>query len=139
MKNIEVEPFADDVPLNGPGRPKVETADELLRLLATIRHRWGNTVITFSGKWGSNALWARDSLMDEADDWKLKAGMAVTQAADYLAAIMAITPWLSASLTERPDSCKEYRDACETLFALEQEALSAANRDKSEPAVTTNR
>lgn len=34
-------------------------------------------------------------------------------------AIDNIAPWLSASLSEQPDACKEYKKACYDIFALD--------------------
>lgn len=57
---MNIEPFGDDVPLQGPDAPVPEQIDGLLRLLATIRHRFGNTVVTYRFQFGATALWACD-------------------------------------------------------------------------------
>lgn len=61
------EAYKPDVPLNGPNAPPVDHVDELIQRLVTIRHRFGNTAITFEGNWGSNALYTKDSLRDRIE------------------------------------------------------------------------
>jgi hypothetical protein len=55
-----VKPLADDVPMAGERMPTAEQIDDLLRILATIRVRFGNTAVTYSIEWGGGALWAAD-------------------------------------------------------------------------------
>lgn len=57
-KPITVEPFADDVPLRGEGAPHATQIDDLIRILATISHRFGNTAVKYSISWGANEHWA---------------------------------------------------------------------------------
>lgn len=56
---MNIEPLADNVPLNGPDAPKADTIDDLIQVLVTIRHRFGNTAVSVNSlKWGASALWA---------------------------------------------------------------------------------
>lgn len=53
----EIEIYSDDTPLAGENKPPhPQMIDELIKLLATIHHRFGNTRVAFSLKWGANAL-----------------------------------------------------------------------------------
>lgn len=53
----EIEIYSDDTPLAGENKPPhPKMIDELIKLLATISHRFGNTRVAFSLKWGANAL-----------------------------------------------------------------------------------
>lgn len=56
---MKIEPYGDDVPMSGPDAPVAETIDALMRVLATIRYRFGNTAVTYSISWGGSALHAR--------------------------------------------------------------------------------
>jgi len=58
---MQIEPHSDDVALLGPDAPAADQIDDLLRLLVTIRHRWGNTAVRYRIQWGANALWANDA------------------------------------------------------------------------------
>lgn len=52
------KPWADDVPLAGPSRPKNDgSIDYLIGYLLTVRKRFGSTCITCDLQWGSEALW----------------------------------------------------------------------------------
>ena len=57
---IQVPYYPDDVGLNTDDvkRP-INMLDDLLKYLATVRKRWGNTAVTCSLQWGSSALWMR--------------------------------------------------------------------------------
>ena len=62
---MEVEPYPSDVACAGPSAPKCEQIDDLIRLLVTIRERWGNTAVKYRIQWGANALWAEDTAKQE--------------------------------------------------------------------------
>lgn len=51
-------PHPDDVPLAGPDSPCADQIDDLIKILCTIRKRWGNTAVKYKIQWGSQALWA---------------------------------------------------------------------------------
>lgn len=55
-----VEPYDKDVACAGPEAPKCEQIDDLIRLLVTIRERFGSTAIQYLVTWGGSALWAKD-------------------------------------------------------------------------------
>lgn len=59
---ITIQPYADHIALNGNNAPKIDKIDDLIRLLVTIRRRYGNTAVVFSIQWGASALWARSQL-----------------------------------------------------------------------------
>ena len=67
---MEVEPHDNDTPLLGPGAPKCEQVDDLIRLLVTVRHRFGNTAVRYRIQWGANALWAEDAQKREIERLK---------------------------------------------------------------------
>lgn len=62
---MNIEPHPPDVACAGPDAPKCEQIDDLIRLLVTIRERWGNTAIRYSIQWGGNAMWAEDEQRQE--------------------------------------------------------------------------
>lgn len=51
-------PYSGDTPLAGAKSPRAETVEDLIKILLTIRSRFGNTAVRCSLSWGSNALWA---------------------------------------------------------------------------------
>lgn len=57
---IQVPYYPDNVGLNTDDvkRP-INMLDDLLKYLATVRKRWGNTAVTCSLQWGASALWMR--------------------------------------------------------------------------------
>jgi hypothetical protein len=61
---LRVSLYKDDVPLIGEGSPKIRKVSHLLRMLATIYDRFGDTAITLDGKcsWGGSALHIQDRL-----------------------------------------------------------------------------
>ena len=59
---MNIEPYPGDMSCAGPTAPKCEQIDDLIRLLVTIRERFGNTAIHYRVTWGSTALWAEDEL-----------------------------------------------------------------------------
>ena len=67
---MNIEPYANDVACAGPNAPKCEQIDDLIRLLVTISHRWGNTAVKFRVTWGGSALWAEDAMRQEIDKLK---------------------------------------------------------------------
>lgn len=67
---MNIEPFDKSVACAGPTAPKCEQIDDLIRLLVTIRQRWGNTAIRYRFQWGSSALWADDAQKREIDKLK---------------------------------------------------------------------
>lgn len=67
---MNIEPYADDVSCAGTNAPKADQIDDLLRLLATIRHRYGNTAIKYRVTWGGSAFWAEDAQRTEIDRLK---------------------------------------------------------------------
>lgn len=54
------EPYPDDVACAGPTAPHCDQIEDLIRLLVTIHHRWGNTAVKYRVQWGASALWAED-------------------------------------------------------------------------------
>lgn len=64
---MEVEPYPNDVPVSGSDAPKCEQVDDLIKLLITIRHRYGNTAIRYRIQWGGSALWAEDEQKRKID------------------------------------------------------------------------
>lgn len=64
---MNIEPYPDDVACAGPDAPKCEQIDDLIRLLVTIKHRWGNTAITYRVTWGGSSLWVEDAQKQEID------------------------------------------------------------------------
>lgn len=59
-RQMTIEPYPDGVACAGPNAPKCEQVEDLIRLLVTIHHRWGNTAVRYRIQWGANALWAED-------------------------------------------------------------------------------
>lgn len=56
---MNVEPYADGVAILGEtAPPPPDRIDELLRYLATVRKRFGNTAVSYRVRWGASALWA---------------------------------------------------------------------------------
>jgi hypothetical protein len=49
------EPYPDDVSITTITCGQIE---DLIKLLVTIRHRWGNTAIKYNIQWGASALWS---------------------------------------------------------------------------------
>ena len=64
---MNIEPYANDVACAGPSAPKCEQIDDLIKLLVTIRHRWGNTAIRYRISWGGSSLWAEDAMRRKID------------------------------------------------------------------------
>ncbi len=62
-----IEPYPSDVACAGPNAPKCEQIDDLIKLLVTIRERWGNTAVKYRVQWGGNALWAEDEQKRKID------------------------------------------------------------------------
>lgn len=56
---MEIAPYDGDVPLMGPGTPEITQIDDLLRYLATVKERFGNTAVHYRVRWGASALWAQ--------------------------------------------------------------------------------
>lgn len=54
----------------GPTAPKCDQIDELIKLLVTIRERFGNTAVKYRVQWGANDLWAEDEQKREIDRLK---------------------------------------------------------------------
>ena len=67
---IQIEPHLPEVACAGPTAPKCEQIDDLIKLLVTIRERWGNTAVKYRIQWGSNALWAENAEKTEIDRLK---------------------------------------------------------------------
>lgn len=57
---MNIEPYPDGVACAGPEAPVADQIDDLIRLLVTIRHRWGNTAVRYRVRWGASGLWAHD-------------------------------------------------------------------------------
>jgi hypothetical protein len=64
---MNVEPFADHVAIAGPDAHKCDQIDDLIRLLVTVRSRFGNTAVRYRVQWGSAALWADDAQKREIE------------------------------------------------------------------------
>lgn len=62
---MSIEPYPADVACAGPDAPAADQIDDLIRLLVTIRHRFGNTAVQYRVTWGGSALWAADELRKE--------------------------------------------------------------------------
>jgi hypothetical protein len=69
---MNVEPYEDGVACAGPTAPDCDRIDDLLRLLVTIRERWGNTAVRYRFQWGAAALWAEDGQKKELAKLKAK-------------------------------------------------------------------
>lgn len=69
---MDIEPHGPDVPVAGPDAPACEQIDDLIKLLVTIRHRWGNTAVKYRVSWGGSALWAQDDQKKEIERLKRK-------------------------------------------------------------------
>jgi hypothetical protein len=69
---MQVEPYPSDVACAGPNAPKCERIDDLIKLLVTIRERWGNTAIGYRVQWGGTALWVEDAQKQEIAKLKKK-------------------------------------------------------------------
>ncbi len=67
---MNLEPYQPEVACSGPTAPKCEQIDDLIRLLVTIRERWGNTAIKYSIQWGASALWVEDVQKQEIEKLK---------------------------------------------------------------------
>lgn len=57
---MNIEPYGHDIACAGPDVPACEQIDDLIKLLVTIRERWGNTAIRYRIHWGGSAGWAED-------------------------------------------------------------------------------
>jgi hypothetical protein len=64
---MKIEPYGSGVSAAGPEAPKCEHIDELIKLLVTIRKRWGNTDIKYRISWGGLALCVEDAEKTEID------------------------------------------------------------------------
>jgi hypothetical protein len=65
--DYEPKPWADDVPLAGPRRPKNDDSIEyLIGYLLTVRKRFGNTCVTCDLQWGASALHKLSDLAAQA-------------------------------------------------------------------------
>lgn len=54
---LDVRPFDDGIPLQGEGAPVIRTIDDLLQWAATVRTRFGNTIVKIKSlRWGSLAM-----------------------------------------------------------------------------------
>jgi hypothetical protein len=62
IKAMNIEPYSPDVAAAGPNAPKCEQIDDLIRLLVTIRERFGNTSINYRVTWGGSSLWIEDEM-----------------------------------------------------------------------------
>lgn len=58
---FHVEPYHENVACAGPSAPKCQQIDELIRLLVTIRDRFGNTCVKYRVQWGATAMHATDN------------------------------------------------------------------------------
>lgn len=67
---MEITPYAGDVAVAGPSAPSCEQIDDLIKLLVTIRERWGNTAIRYNIQWGGSAGWAEDDQKKEIERLK---------------------------------------------------------------------
>jgi hypothetical protein len=63
---VNIEPYPDNVAIQGPAAEiPTEQIDNLIRLLVTIHHRFGNTCVKYRIRWGANGLWAEDEQSKE--------------------------------------------------------------------------
>ena len=62
---MNVEPYPPEVACAGPEAPECGQIDDLIRLLVTIRERFGNTAVRYRVQWGANALWIEDAQKQE--------------------------------------------------------------------------
>lgn len=74
----------------------------------------------FCGPYISHVVRGQDRLINELQ----------SEVAELREAISDIAPWISASLTDK--SCKEYYDACNRIFSLDQKAKQALSRAMGE-------
>lgn len=56
-----------DSPLLGPGARKADHVDDLIRVLMTIRKRFGNAKVSYRINWGEGALHAQDGLRERLE------------------------------------------------------------------------
>ena len=76
-----VEPYPPDVAVAGLDAPKCDQIDDLIRLLVTIRERWGNTAVRYRVQWGASALWAEDDQKREIEKLKKQVAKLKTRGA----------------------------------------------------------
>jgi hypothetical protein len=69
---LNIEPHPPGVAVAGPTAPVCDQIDDLIRLLVTIRERWGNTAVKYRVSWGASALWAEDAMRREIETLKAK-------------------------------------------------------------------
>lgn len=74
VENIEMEKtieiYSDDTALMGPtAPPRPSQIDGLIKLLATISHRFGNTRVRFSLSWGGSAMRDVFSFQAQVKPW----------------------------------------------------------------------
>lgn len=79
---MQIDPYPDDVPLMGPGAPKADRVEDLIRLLVTLRNRFGNTIVRYAVSWGSRGLQVNDAQKTHID--RLKAWVNDLQSGMYV-------------------------------------------------------
>lgn len=70
LRPYPITPYSNDVAASGPTAPKCDRIDDLIRLLVTIRHRFGNTAVKYRVAWGGSEHWCADELHKEIDRLK---------------------------------------------------------------------
>ncbi len=69
----EIEIYSDDTPLMGPGSPEhAVSIEDLIKYLATVKHRFGNTRVKHSIQWGSLALSKFSRYQQRVERWMEK-------------------------------------------------------------------
>lgn len=65
----ELKPYDAGTPLQGEGTPNLQSVDDWIRYMMTVRERFGSTAMVgkFHIQWGASALWAMDGLRKSGD------------------------------------------------------------------------
>lgn len=64
---MDITPYPSGTAIAGPDAPACDQIDDLIKLLVTIRERFGNTAVKYRIAWGGSALWAADDMRKEID------------------------------------------------------------------------
>lgn len=62
---MNIEPYPGDVPLAGDDAVTATHIDDLLKLLATVSKRFGNTIVRYTINWGASGLRVQDEQSQE--------------------------------------------------------------------------
>lgn len=132
---MQIEPFADDVPLAGEDAPTADQIDDLIKILVTTRKRFGNTAVRYSVQWGGSALQVRDKQRAEIE--RLEKWVADLQSGMYINCVYCghrygpqdeVPATMADALTAHVAVCLKHpmsalRSSCEELLALCEQYL----------------